>query len=316
MTHMIYGSGDMFSVREVPWHGLGTILDNPPTSKDAIIYAGLDWEVKQEPVFRTGKFGKLLEEEGYFFNVRSDIDKVLGLVTDRYRIIQNLEAFQFTDSLIRTGQFKYETAGCLQGGKRVWLLAKLPFKYVLGDKTDVYLCFTHGHDGRHAIKVFITPIRVVCNNTLAIGLDKAVRSWSTKHVGNLKDKLEEARITLGMANSYMDNLQEKAEKLYRHKLDMEKAIRLTDKLIPFPNNAGDRAIENIVTQKKDLMHRFRYAPDLENFRFTGWGYVTAVSDFVTHSEPIRRTAKYKENRFADIISGNTLIDKAINIIAA
>lgn len=181
----------MFYVRETPWHGLGTKVQEAPTSKDALILAGLDWHVVQEPVY-TGQ-NELVQ--GYKANVRDSDRKVLGVVTDRYKIVQNEEAFSFTDALLGEG-VRYETAGSLQGGRSVWLLAHLPHEYIIsGERISPYLLFSNTHDGSGAVKVAITPIRVVCCNTLNLALQTAKRSWSMNHTGNVKDKMEEAKNT-------------------------------------------------------------------------------------------------------------------------
>ena len=99
----------MFSVREKPWHGLGTIVMEAPASADALRLAGLDWNVVQEPVY-TGH-NELVE--GYKANIRSTDRRVLGVVSDRYKVVQNVEAFSFTDELLGAG-VRYETAGSLQ----------------------------------------------------------------------------------------------------------------------------------------------------------------------------------------------------------
>ena len=96
----------MFSVREKPWHGLGTIVMEAPTSADALRLAGLDWKVVQEPVY-TGNQEPI---KGYKANVRSSDRKVLGVVSDRYKVVQNTDAFSFTDELLGKG-VRYETAG-------------------------------------------------------------------------------------------------------------------------------------------------------------------------------------------------------------
>lgn len=137
----------MFYVRETPWHGLGTKVQEAPTSKDALILAGLDWSVVQEPVY-TGQ-NELVQ--GYKANVRDSDRKVLGVVTDRYKIVQNEEAFSFTDALLGEG-VRYETAGSLQGGKSVWLLAHLPHEYIIsGERISPYLLFSNTHDGSGAV---------------------------------------------------------------------------------------------------------------------------------------------------------------------
>lgn len=167
----------MFYTRTAPWHNMGTRVDEALTSKDALIYAGLDWQVLQEPVYTSA--GELVS--GYKVNVR-DIDRnILGVVSDRYKIVQNEEAFSFTDALLGEG-VKYETAGSIANGKIVWMLAKMPQRYIIsGDAIEPYLVFSNTHDGSGAIRVAMTPIRVVCQNTLNLALRGAQRSWSARH---------------------------------------------------------------------------------------------------------------------------------------
>ena len=159
----------MFYTREKPWHGLGVRVSEAPESAEALRLAGLDWEVDQEPIFT--------EENvlipGYKANIRNTDRRVLGVVTDRYKVIQNTEAFSFTDALLGEG-VRYETAGSLQGGRKIWLLARLPKEYIIsGDRISPYLVFSNTHDGSGSVKVAITPIRVVCNNTLNLALSTA-----------------------------------------------------------------------------------------------------------------------------------------------
>ena len=185
----------MFYVRETPWHGLGTKVLEAPASKDALQLAGLNWRVMQEPIYTA------MEElvDGYKANVRDSDRKVLGVVTDRYRVIQNDEAFAFTDGLLGEG-VKYETAGSLQGGRKVWLLAHMPHEYIIsGERISPYLLFSNTHDGSGAIKVALTPIRVVCQNTLNLALAGAKRSWSMIHTGDIREKMQEAKDTLFLA---------------------------------------------------------------------------------------------------------------------
>lgn len=131
--------------------------------------------------------------DNFFANVRSSDGAVLGVVSDRYQVVQNAEAFAFTDALIGgEGQVHYETAGSLMGGRKIWLLAKLPDTEIVGDKTEPYLCFSNTHDGSGAIRVCMTPIRVVCNNTLNIALNGAKRAWSVRHTGDIQAKLQDS----------------------------------------------------------------------------------------------------------------------------
>ena len=130
-----------YAGREKPWHGLGTQVDEAPTSADALRLAGLDWKVERKPIQVCG--GRKVDN--FFANVRSSDGAVLGVVSDRYQVVQNAEAFAFTDALIE-GEVRYETAGSLMGGRKIWLLAKLPDREIVGDKTEPYLCFSNTHD--------------------------------------------------------------------------------------------------------------------------------------------------------------------------
>lgn len=201
----------MFYTREKPWHGLGTMVRKAPSASHALALAGLDWKVEQHPV-QTESGIRL---EGFLANIRDTDSRVLGVVTDKYRVVQNEEAFAFTDELLGGG-VTYETAGSLQEGRKVWLLARLPQRYIIsGDEIAPYLVFSNSHDGSGAIKVAMTPVRVVCNNTLNLALERAKRSWSTVHTGNPAGKMQDARQTVLYADSYMAELGKAFEGLRR-----------------------------------------------------------------------------------------------------
>lgn len=300
----------MFYVRETPWHGLGTKVLEAPTSKDALILAGLDWHVVQEPVY-TGQ-NELVQ--GYKANVRDSDRKVLGVVTDRYKIVQNEEAFSFTDALLGEG-VRYETAGSLQGGKSVWLLAHLPHEYIIsGERISPYLLFSNTHDGSGAVKVAITPIRVVCCNTLNLALQTAKRSWSMNHTGNVKDKMEEAKNTLFLADRYMEELGKEFENLRKITLSDKKVMDYIEILLPIEDGATPQQFRNMKRLQEDMKMRYFDAPDLKDVGKNAYRFINAVSDFATHADPLRRTRNYKENMFAKTVDGNPLIDRAYQLM--
>ena len=302
----------MFYVRETPWHGLGTRVITAPTSKDALGLAGLDWQVVQEPIYTETE--ELIE--GYKANVRDSDRKVLGVVTDRYKVIQNEEAFAFTDALLGEG-VRYETAGSLQGGKKVWLLAHMPHEYIISrERISPYLVFSNTHDGSGAIKVALTPIRVVCNNTLNLALNTAKRSWSMVHTGDIKGKMEEAKNTLFMAEKYMDALGKEFDSLRMISMSDNKVIEYINELLPVDESATPQQIRNMKRLQEDMKLRYFEAPDLKDLGKNAYRFVNAVSDFATHAEPLRKTSNYKENLFARTMDGNPLIDKAYQMVQA
>ena len=309
MAHMVES---MFSVREKPWHGLGTIVMEAPASAEALRLAGLDWDVVQEPVYTGSK--EMIK--GYKANVRSSDRKVLGVVSDRYKVVQNTDAFSFTDELLGKG-VKYETAGSLQEGKKVWLLARMPKEYVIaGERIRPYLVFSNTHDGSGSVKVAVTPVRIVCNNTLNLALDNAKRSFSMIHTGNIQGKIQEAKDTLFMAENYMDSLGIEFEQLRRQKMTDAQVKEYIELLLPMEEEPTPIQSKNILKLRRDMEQRYYEAPDLQKVGNNAYRFINAVSDFATHSRPLRKTAKYKENVFARTIDGNPLIDKAYQLVKA
>lgn len=302
----------MFYVREKPWHGIGTNVAYALSSQEALVAAGLNWNVIQKELY-TGDGGFV---KGYYANIRDTDGQVLGVVSNRYRIVQNHEAFAFTDELLGKG-VKYETAGSLKDGRKTWILARLPKPYRLSeDKVMPYLVFSNSHDGSGAIKVAMTPVRVVCNNTLNLALKGADRIWTANHVGDMESKLEDARMTLFMAENYMNELVKEADELKRRKVSDAELEEYVKMLLPIAADATEITEKNVKKLREDLKKRYYYAPDLADIGKNGYRFINAVSDFATHSKPLRETKKYQENLFLKTIEGNPLIDKAYQLMAA
>ena len=299
----------MFSVREVPWHGLGTIVEEAPTSKEAIELAGLNWKVESKPVFNE----KNEEIPGFIANTRNTDGKVFGIVSNRYNIVQNEDAFSFTDSLIGE-DVRYETAGSLREGRTVWLLAKMPERKILGDKFDPYICFTNSHDGFGAVKVCMTPIRVVCNNTLNLALSTANRMWSTRHIGDIQTKLQEAKLTLLHANDYMNELNVTAEKLADKKVTEAEMEAIFDTIYPIKEDDSNRKKNNVFDLKENFFRCYNME-DIAQFKGTAWGIVNAATDLVAHVAPARMTEKYQENNWGKIMTGHTFVDEVFKRVA-
>lgn len=302
----------MFYTREKPWHGLGTRVEEAPTSKEALELAGLNWKVVQKPIYTSSG----IPIKGYKANVRETDQNILGIVTDRYKVVQNEEAFKFTDDLLGAG-VRYETAGSLQDGKRIWLLAKLPHEYIIGgEQISPYLVFTNTHDGSGAIKVAVTPVRIVCSNTLNLALSTAKRSWSTIHTGDINGKMDDARETLQLAGKYMNCLGKEFNNLQQKKISERKVLEFIEELIPESENASFQQKRNVARLREDMKHRYFDAPDLKDLGNTAYRFVNAVSDFATHAKPIRETRDYQQNMFMKTVDGNPLIDRGYQLALA
>ena len=307
----------MFSVREKPWHytqnpEVTKLIQEAPTSKDALHLAGLDWNVVSAPVYQEN--GLLIP--GYKANVRDKDNSVLGIVSSRYRVVQNKEAFSFTDALIgdtEFGEVRYETAGSLCNGKKVWLLAKMPTKKILDDDIEPYICFANSFDGSGAVQVCATPIRVVCANTMNLALNTAKRKWSTKHIGDMQSKLEEAKLCLSLADKYMINLDIEADRLANAKLHEEEIEQILDEMFPVNDKTTERKKSNILQFKQNFWKAYDM-PDIQKFEDSAWKAVNAMSDVITHAAPTRNTATYNENRWGKIMDGHILLDQFTSLV--
>jgi len=306
----------MFYCGETPWHGLGTLVEKALDSLEAIKMAGLDWTVSKKLLFTNiGNENEYVPmPTAWMATVRDSDNTPLGVVTDKYQPVQNNEAFDFTDALIGEG-CRYETAGSLRNGQQIWLLAKLPESKLVGDAVDNYIVFTNSHDGKGSIRVAMTPVRVVCQNTLNLALGSAKRMWATKHMGKMDSKLEEAKLTLQFAQEYQVELAKKAEELAAKRVYELEFERFLKELYPVPENSSSI----IASRANELRQRVRICyekPDLANFQNTAWGILNAVSDAYFHGKPMRNTINYQENLFANTIGGNIFFDKAYALLEA
>ena len=172
------GKHSFFSVKEKAWHGLGKIVEQYPTSTEAIKFAGLDYTVEKRKLFTYDSENNTanpdtdiiipeIEVPNYYATVRADTDQVLGVVGKDYEIVQNKDAFTFFDAIVGGDGIMYETAGALGKGERIFITAKLPDYIRIGndDIIEKYLFLTTSHDGKSGIIAAFTPIRIVCNNS-------------------------------------------------------------------------------------------------------------------------------------------------------
>ena len=302
----------MFSTRVKPWHGIGTVVEECPNSKEALWLAGLDWQVEQKDIYTIE--GTLIS--GYKANVRDTDQSVLGDVSERYQVVQNEEAFAFTDELLGGG-VRYETAGALQGGRRTFMLAKLPQRFIIaGDEITPYFVIMNSHDASCSIKAAMTPVRVVCQNTLNLAFRTAKRTWMTKHTSNIMERIDDARTTLQFAEQYMKELGKGVDELARKRMTDKKVMEYMSEFFPVTEDMTAAQRKNNLSLLNDMKARYFDAPDLQDMGKNGYRFVNAVSDFATHAEPICRTKNYRENLFLKTVEGNPMIDKAYQMACA
>ena len=153
----------------------------------------------------------------------------------------------------------------------------------------------------------MTPIRVVCNNTLNVALRGAKRSWATPHVGDVRERIDAARNTLFLANKYMENLDYYANSMANVEVTSYEFDNILNEMFPTSETQSDRKNENARRAKIEVRTAY-CAEDLKQFKGTAWGIINAMADCVDHNAPRRKTENYRENNFERILDGHVFVD--------
>lgn len=310
MSHM-FETG--FSVREVPWHGLGTVTgDYPENWAAARTLAGLDWEPEEVPayemdeVFADGRCTvKLIED---FKQIkRTDTGARLAIVKDGYELITHDVFGEIFEAILEKsdGQIKYETAGSLDGGKKVWVLSRLGGEIELpGDPSPLqpYMALMTSHDGTAALRVIGTGVRIVCMNTWhAADLDSSMRgsSFSFKHTKNWRTRVEDAKKALTNTQENIDHVVEEAKAMLRVQVTASQVkwfIREFAVHRTIANTVGKQAFGKRELAARLEQPRVKASMDFtvktltdifdskttEGIRGTMWGMVQAAGEFADH----------------------------------
>jgi phage/plasmid-like protein (TIGR03299 family) len=290
---MITEDDGMMYCGEVPWHGLGVKVDHLATSAEALEAAKLAWRVSKQPMQLEN--GRAVPDHKAV--VRDDIGAVLGVVGRQYTPLQNVDAFAFADLLLPGAEGRYETAGSLMGGRRVWMLAKLgEADIVPGDPVTDYLLLSNSHDGTSSFRVLQTSVRVVCNNTLTMALGaRTEHAIAFKHTAGAiaQTRLEDAQAALGLVDNMTRFFHEVDRELTRHRFTRDFGELFLDEMVPVPSGVAgtDRGVT--IAQKKraallDLVETGK-GNDLPEVRGSLYALKNACTDYTDHYARVRNT---------------------------
>lgn len=336
MSHeieIIDGVGQAFFSNNQPaWHGLGTVIpQDVVTTDEAIVLAGLDWEVHKLPfrpqvILPNGETVLLDEPEREYVNVRSSDGKVLGTVGDRYKVFNNRDAFAFGDTLVDSHEAKWHTAGVLHGGRKTWMLMKLPQDVLIAgeetERVEPYICFQNSHDGSSAVKAFITPVRVVCQNTLSWALNGTRRKIEIRHTGNLERYIVQAQEALGLTFDLLAQMEREGAQMMTTAFTTANFEQMMKALMPEPDSADDsksgkRAYTMWENRFDEYMQYFLHSPNIDNVRHTQWGALQAVSEVADHRMRQRgQVNDPRENRFIRLLDGEAIVQQAHDYLVA
>ncbi|MDD2674401.1 MAG: DUF932 domain-containing protein [Flavobacterium sp.] len=302
-----------FSVKEKAWHNLGQLVQDYPTSAEAILHAGLNYEVEKRKLFTPSLSDSTIEVPNYFSTVRTDNDAVLGVVGKDYQIVQNRDAFSFFDAIVGGDGILYETAGTLGKGQRIFITAKLP-NYIRVGKDDLlekYLFLTTSHDGSGSITAAFTPVRIVCANTLNAALRNQSNTVRIRHTSNAKQRLEQAHKVMGIT----DVLSVQMEAIFNNWSKVRIADNDVKKLIQSALAPSKEVLKNLQDGRADELSScftnmvdsaFSYAmSDPTQLMSTTEGTVFGAYNAITGYFQNVRSYKDEEAKLCSLLMGGT-----------
>ena len=331
ITKRADGSYEFVSAVTRGWHDLGQLSDKKMTAAEAMTMAQLAWKVEQVEVLH-----QVIAEDGetelhtipdHYLVRREDNKRALGVMSSKYQMIQNTEMFGFVDKMIGSGKAAWDTAGSLAGGRVVFMQIELEGRLFLksnpNDQTIKRVLFFNSHDGSKALTGMITPVRVVCQNTLNAALGSHSNCFKIKHTKNYSDKMDYAAKILGLADAYFSDLQAVMDTLDAKQVDLNYAKGFVDAL--FPAEDKDKVPARTTSRRDEVLSLF--SGGMGNNGRTGWDLYNSVTEYVDHHSAGRMTSTRldksealanveQEARFERAIfgSGATLKQKALDLL--
>jgi phage/plasmid-like protein (TIGR03299 family) len=329
MSHEIEnrnGQDCMMYTGEVPWHGLGQAVEKEVTAAAAIKLAGMDWTCEKRPLYIAGNntvdgipvVGTQVPDRVAI--VRNDDNAILGITSNMYHIIQNSECFGFIDEIIGSGQAVFHTAASLAGGRKIFCTVKFPNDAKIGDDLiNMYLLLSSSHDGKEALRVQWTPVRVVCANTLSLALGTSTpASINIVHTQNYQKKIHQAREVLRLTDNYYQIMEQEFNKLLDAEFSNDDMVGLTERLFPVKDG---KEVAGITKNKREkLVELFEAGAGNAPVHGTKWGAFNAVTEFTDHHLIVRpdNGGSEQEARMSSAVmggNGSKLKQLAFNVLS-
>jgi phage/plasmid-like protein (TIGR03299 family) len=305
MADRIYidnGRASIMCVGAEPWHGLGITLDKPATAAQAIMAANLDWTVKKVPLYAWG--------DGIAYPMKDTFTVVpehrwgqencptYGIVAATYTPLQNRDAFEFFDLIVGEGAAIYHTAGALDDGRRVWVLAKLPSDITVAGKdiAKKYLLLSNCHDGSGSVQIKFTPVRVVCHNTLTMALEQGDRAIRVSHTRNIKERMADARLNLQLINTTYSQIERTFNGMAKVRMDETRLDKYVGLVFPEPKKRDARDIERVEKDRARACTLFTkgMGNQVPGVASTLWAAYNAVTEMVDHGRNRRTEGQHLE----------------------
>ncbi len=316
----IDGTARMFSVQKTPWHKLGVILPEAPTAEQAIMAAGLDWTVSKRQVYFQQKIdGQMQVAKDQFAVVRDQDERHFGGAGNTWQPLQNAQAFSFFDPFIESGEASFETAGSLDQGKRIWVLAKIkrdPIEVVKGDTIDKYILLSNRHTAGYAVVGALTPIRVVCANTEAMALNTTRKMFKSTHSQKMHERLAEVQVQISYADQAFEKTAEYYRAFARKQITQKELENFTNAVFGYADVVKKGREEAFKQKQHETIQRLfetGRGSDIKGVRGTVWGAYNTVTEFIQHEMGSKVTIDDKRLETAWFGNGMNLNVHAFNV---
>ena len=291
--------------RTATWNNIGT--DVKATNINEVLKeSGLDYNVITTPL-TTRVNGKEILVPGRVATVNERSGEIIGVVSNRYKVCQNEEAFDFVNNV---GDVEFIKAGETNTGM-VYVIGKLPEVTVLGDTFTPFLIFQNGHNGIYTVKTTICPLRIVCQNQFNYAFKHSSNTISIQHSSQYAKKLAEAEKLITNTATYMRDFNNTAEELAKLKIGKDENVQnIINAFFTVAAEASDREIAKVYAEREALFAAYK-AEDNNNFEGTVWGLVNGFSDYITHKET--KNTKFKdESKFMTVTFDPKLFSRFVN----
>lgn len=295
--------------RQSTFANLGTSVVNSATVEEALVNAGLNYEVHKRPIFTNG----VMIEGNYAtcptFDDGQSYGTPFGIVSDKYEVIQNNEAFSFIDCI---PELEFKKMGTTKGGM-IYFIGELPELNILGDSYNPYLIFRNSHNGRYNLQVTICPLRIVCQNQFNIAFKESPNTITIRHSRQAPERIEQARRVITAHGEYYNHLKIQAEEWATQHIGAFSVQQVIDDLFPIKEDMKDFQKERM-EESRALFNKALNSNDNQNFKNSVWGMINAYSDYITHREPARKTETGTENRFMSVTFDPALMNNFIQLV--
>lgn len=276
--------------RTTTFANIGTDISGLKTSEEVLNVAGLNYNVVKKPMYFKDKSGNFIDYSDQKFTMIEGTDKVLGVVSSKYEVCQNREAFGFIDYIGGADEgFEYVKAGETSSGL-IYIIAKIPNVTLMGDAITPYIIFQNSHDGKTSLKATICPLRIICQNQFNVSFRKSPNTVRIVHSTQMDKRMLVAREMMRDVAGYMETFTETAEDLATRKIKYDDVISMFNHIFEYnPTTMSDRQKRNFEDSRNEFLACYNN-DDNQNFRGTAWGVMNGAADYLTHHKPFRKTS--------------------------